>query len=68
MMNQNVPQKQSRLNPVIQKRERLSRIEANETNAEIREALRGQSATSFVTSRLEWRLSLGLNTSQEVSR
>lgn len=63
MLNQNVPQKQSCLNPIAEKRECLERREAQ---AEIREAIHCKSASAFVVSRLEWRLSLGLNTSGEV--
>jgi len=45
---------------------RRERVERKETNAEIREAMAGHSATAFVASRLVWRLENGLDTSREV--
>lgn len=49
-----------------EKHSRIARkqtLENIENDVEIREALRSPSATSFVTSRLVWRLENGLNTS-----
>jgi hypothetical protein len=45
---------------------RKQTLENLETDIEIREALRSQSASSFVTSRLVWRLANGLDTSKGV--
>jgi len=45
---------------------RRERVEREETNAEIREAMAGHSATAFVVSRLVWRLENGLDTSKGV--
>jgi hypothetical protein len=63
MLNQNIPQRQFRLSSLSQKRQRL---EHQESQQEIREAIRFSSASAFVVSRLEWRLANGLNTSREV--
>jgi len=61
MLNQNLPQKQSRF-----RFERLTQIQRQETDTDIREAVNAGSASRFVISRLEWRLANGLNTSREV--
>ena len=45
---------------------RRERVERNETNADIREAVNAGSASAFVVSRLVWRLENGLDTSREV--
>jgi hypothetical protein len=54
MLNQNIPQRQSL------RAAKLTRIERQETDREIRESLQSGSATNFVTSRLVRRLENGL--------
>ena len=55
--------------PRLEKHSRIAKQQSlnnQESDVEIQEALRSPSATSFVTSRLVWRLSNGLNTAKEV--
>jgi hypothetical protein len=61
MLNQNLPQKQSRF-----RFERLTQITNREADKEVREAMNSGSASAFVVSRLVWRLETGLDTSKGV--
>jgi len=62
MLQTNISPKQSRLGPSQQRQ----RIERNEADADIREAVNAGSASRFVVSRLEWFIERGLDTSREV--
>ncbi len=61
MLNQNLPQKQSRF-----RFQRLTQLQRQETDKDIREAVNAGSASRFVVSRLEWFIERGLDTSREV--